>query len=153
MNKKICLCASSGGHFEQLMMLKPIMKDYNCFIITEDTSYSANIKDRKIYFLKQINRKEISFIPRMLFNIFKSIYIYFIEKPDIVITTGVLAMIPISLIIKLAGKKLVYIESYAKVTSPTVSGKFLYRFADKFYVQWEEMLKVFPKATYKGGIY
>ena len=31
--------------------------------------------------------------------------------------------------------------------------KLLYNYADQFYVQWEEMLKLYPKAIYKGGIY
>lgn len=51
------------------------------------------------------------------------------------------------------GKKLIYIESFAKVTSPTETGKLLYKFADRFYVQWESMLKFYPKAKYLGGIY
>ena len=75
------------------------------------------------------------------------------EKPDVVITTGVLAMIPLCLIAKLFGKKLIYIESFAKVSSPTETGRFLYKFADRFYVQWKPMLQFYPKAIYLGGIY
>ena len=75
------------------------------------------------------------------------------EKPDVVICTGVLAMIPMCLIAKLARKKLIYIESFAKVTSPTETGKLLYKFADQFYVQWESMLSIYPKAIFLGGIY
>ena len=33
MKKKICFAASSGGHFEQLMMLRPLMEKYDSFII------------------------------------------------------------------------------------------------------------------------
>lgn len=62
-------------------------------------------------------------------------------------------MIPICLVSKIAGKRLIYIESFAKVTSATLTGKLLYKFADQFYVQWESMLKVYPKAIYLGGIY
>jgi UDP-N-acetylglucosamine:LPS N-acetylglucosamine transferase len=76
-----------------------------------------------------------------------------LEKPDVIICTGVLAMIPLCLICKLFGKKLIFIESFAKVTSPTRSGKLLYRFADQFYVQWPQMLEVHPNAIYVGGIY
>ena len=83
----------------------------------------------------------------------KSIIIFLQEKPDIVITTGVLAMIPLCLIAKLFGKKLIYIESFAKVSSPTETGRFLYKFADRFYVQWKPMLQFYPKAIYLGGIY
>ena len=69
------------------------------------------------------------------------------------ITTGVLAIIPMALIMKMHKKKLVYIESFAKVTSQTLSGKLLYKYADQFYVQWEQMLKLYPNAIFKGGIY
>ena len=34
---KICFAASSGGHYEQLMMLKPLMKKYPSFVVTEKT--------------------------------------------------------------------------------------------------------------------
>ena len=151
--KKLCFAASSGGHFEQLMMLKPLMDKYDSFIVTEKTSYAAVPEQRKTYFMKQVNRKEKSFFPHMLENALKSVEIYFKEKPDVIICTGVLAMIPLCLIAKMAGKKLIYIESFAKVTSGTETGKLLYKFADRFYVQWESMLKIYPKAIYLGGIY
>jgi len=89
----------------------------------------------------------------MIANFFKSLHIYIKEKPDVVITTGVLAMIPICLLAKLFRKKLIYIESFAKVTSPTQTGKLLYKYADRFYVQWESMLEIYPNAIYLGGIY
>lgn len=150
---KICFAASSGGHYEQLLMLKPLMDKYDSFIITEETLYQVKSGNEKVYYMKQVNRKEKTFIPRMIVNVLRSIKIYIQEKPDVVICTGVLAMIPVCLIAKLAGKKLIYIESFAKVTSATQSGKLLYRFADQFYVQWEQMLKIYPKAIYLGGIY
>lgn len=150
---KICFAASSGGHYEQLLMLKPLMDKYDSFIITEETLYQVKSGNEKVYYMKQVNRKEKTFIPQMIVNVLRSIKIYIQEKPDVVICTGVLAMIPTCLIAKLAGKKLIYIESFAKVTSATQSGKLLYRFADQFYVQWEQMLSIYPKAIYLGGIY
>lgn len=150
---KICFAASTGGHFEQLMMLRPLMERYDCFILAEKTIYDVKVKDIKVYYLNQINRKEKGVILKLLLNSIYSLKLLFKENPDIIITTGVLAMIPICIIGKLFGKKLIYIESFAKVTSPTQSGKFLYHFADYFYVQWKDMLTVFPKAIFKGGVY
>lgn len=152
-NKKICFISSSGGHYEQLMMLKPLMLKYRSFIITEKTKYSLKDKKIKTYFLKQVNRKEKQFIFMMFYNSIKSIGIFLKEKPDIIICTGVLATIPMCLIGKLFGKKIIYIESFAKVTSATETGKLMYKIADQFYVQWENMLTIFPNAIYLGGIY
>lgn len=150
---KVCFAASSGGHFEQLLMLRPLMEKYDSFIMTEKTGYAVKTGSERIYYLKQINRKEKLWIFKFLGLFVTSIKIYFKEKPDAVICTGVLAMIPMCLVCKFFRKKLIYIESFAKVTSPTVSGKLLYKFADQFYVQWESMLDVFPNAIYLGGIY
>lgn len=150
---KIVFAASSGGHFEQLLMLKPLMEKYESFLVTEKTEYGAGKLDVKTYYVGQINRKEILFIPKLIANSFKALTIIIKEKPDVMITTGVLATIPLALLMKVFNKKLIYIESFAKVTSKTLSGKLLYKYADRFYVQWEEMLKLYPDAIYKGGIY
>lgn len=150
---KICFAASSGGHYEQLMMLKPLMDKYDSFVLTEWTEYNAEIKGIKTYYLKQVNRKEKTFFGRMIKNSILSLKIFLKEKPDLIICTGVLATIPMCLVTKAARKKLIYIESFAKVNSPTETGKLLYRFADQFYVQWESMKKFYPSAIYLGGIY
>ena len=139
---KLCFMASSGGHFEQIRMMRPLMEKYPSFVMTEKT-----------YYLHQVNRMEpISYLWQ-LGNAFRSLWVFWKEKPDVVITTGVLAVIPMCLICKLAGKKLIYIESFAKISSPTMTGSFLHRFADRFYVQWEPMLEFYPDAIYLGGIY
>ena len=148
--KKICFISSSGGHLEQLQMLQPIMKT-DSFIITEKID-SIDVKDNN-YYLQQINRREILVIIKIILNAFKSLMIFVKEKPDIVICTGALSTIPFCIISKIFNAKLIYIESYAKVETGSLTGKLMYRIADKFYVQWREMLNVFPKAIFKGGIY
>lgn len=62
-------------------------------------------------------------------------------------------MIPICLLAKIFHKKLIYIESFAKVTTPTETGKLMYKYADQFYVQWPQMKDIYPNAIYLGGIY
>lgn len=151
--KKICFTASTGGHFEQLMMLKPLMDKYDSFIVTEKTGYSVIKDDRKVYYLKQVNRHEKAFIFKMIANTFTSLNIFIKEKPDVVISTGALATIPMCVLSKIFRKKIIFIESFAKVTSPTLTGKLVYKFADQFYVQWEQMKEYYPDAIFKGGIY
>ncbi len=150
---KICFASSSGGHYNQLMMLEPLMERYPSFILTERTGYQSQAQGRKTYYLQQVNRREAAFVPKMVANTFLSIKVFARERPDLVVCTGVLATIPMCLVAKAFRKKLIYIESFAKVTSATETGRLLYRFADEFYVQWEEMLKVYPNAIFKGGIY
>jgi UDP-N-acetylglucosamine:LPS N-acetylglucosamine transferase len=152
-NPKICFAASSGGHFEQISMLKPLMEKYDSFLVTEKTDYSFEIDNENMYFLNQINRNEKFVLLKLLGISCTSLYIFLKEKPDLIITTGVLAVIPLCLIAKLFGKKLIYIESFAKISSPNKSGELLYKYADQFYVQWPQMKSVYPNAIYVGGIY
>ena len=60
--KKVCFMASTGGHFEQIMMLKPLMEKYESFVVTEETKYSVSDNNRKVYYLKQVNRHEKTFL-------------------------------------------------------------------------------------------
>lgn len=148
----MCFAASSGGHLEQLLMLRPLMEKYDGFVVTEATSYSVDPGVR-VYELLQVNRRERGFLPRMVRNSLRSLKIFLKERPDAVVCTGALATVPMCLICKIAGRKLVYIESFAKVTSGTETGRLMYRLADRFYVQWPSLLEVYPDAVCVGGVY
>ena len=69
------------------------------------------------------------------------------------ITTGALIAYPFCVIGKMMGAKIIYVESFARVKKPSLTGKLLYPFADLFIVQWEDMLEKYPKAVLGGGIF
>jgi UDP-N-acetylglucosamine:LPS N-acetylglucosamine transferase len=128
------------------------MEKYHSFILTEKTAYSIANKDR-VYYVQQVNRREKMIAPKLIANSFAALLIFIKERPDVIICTGALAMVPMCLLMKFFHRRLIFIESFAKITSPTKTGKLLYRFADQFYVQWESMLTVYPNAIFVGGIY
>ena len=150
---RVCFAASSGGHLEQLLMLKPLMEKYDSFILTEKTIYETEIEGIRTYRLKKVIPIDRFYRFWTAVNVFHTLGIYLKEKPDVVISTGVMVTVPMCMIAKLCGRKVIYIESFAKVFSPTKTGRFLYKFADRFYVQWDSMLEVYPKAVCLGGIY
>lgn len=153
-NIKVCLTSSAGGHFMQLKQLFKITKKYDTFIVTEKNEIAKDYqKNYDIKFLTQQERKNWSFIFEFLFNLVKAFGIAIIKNPDIVISTGAGATVFVQAFIKLFGGKVIFIESFAKINSPTVTGKIMYKIADEFYVQWEEMKKFYPNAHYDGGIY
>ena len=86
---KIVFAASSGGHYEQLLMLKPLMEKYESVLVTEKTDYSAGNTGIKTYYMCQINRKEPLFVPKLIANSWKSLVLIIKEKPKVMITTGV----------------------------------------------------------------
>ena len=150
---KVCFAASSGGHLEELLLLRPLMERYDSFLVTERTAYTETEQKINCYYLQQVNRREASCILRLAANGVRSFGIYWTERPDVIVCTGVLAMIPLCLLCKLFRKKLVFIESFAKVKTPTMTGKLLYRFADRFYIQWPDLQECYPKAVYQGSVY
>lgn len=152
-NTKVCFASSSGGHFEQLLMLRPLMEKYDSFILTEKTLYQAQVEGVRTYLLKKVIPIDKGYRFWTFVNMCSSLRIFIKEKPDVIVSTGVMVTVPICMFAKLFGKKVVYIESFAKVDSPTKTGKFIYKFADRFYVQWDSMLKVYPEALCLGGIY
>lgn len=87
---------------------------------------------------------------KYLLNMWQSFWLVVKNRPELVISTGAGMVVPTCLIAKFFGAKLVFIETAARVTTPSRTGKFLYRFADEFYVQWESLLKVYPKARHGG---
>ncbi len=153
MSQKMCFTASLGGHLEEIARLIELGNQYDIFLVTEKGGFVELNVCKRVYYLRQINRKEILFIPKLINIFFHSFYILQKEKPEYIISTGALATFPISMLGKLMGKRVIYIESFARVDTASLTGKLMYRIADLFIVQWEDMLKIFPKAVYGGRIF
>lgn len=87
---------------------------------------------------------------KYLHNMMQSLLLILRDRPELIISTGAGMVIPTCLIGKLLGAKLVFIETAARVHTPSRTGKLLYRFSDLFLVQWEPLLEYYPKAKYGG---
>ena len=129
------------------------MDTTNHFIVTEKSDdLDQNLTDTT-YYVKQINRNEKFFFIHFMKLIFNEFKIFRKEQPQMVISTGALATVPICIMAKLFRKKVIYIESFARTERPSLTGRILYHFADVFLVQWESLLKYYPKAKFIGAIF
>lgn len=153
---RVIFTSSAGGHYSELCELDELMKRYNSFLITEDhemmQEYKKTNKSRSWYMPAGTKEHLFKFLCNFPINIFKSFKAYLKVRPDVVIATGAHTTVPICYIAKLFGKKVIFIETFANITTKTLSGKLVYPIADLFLVQWEEMLKLYPKAKYRGGL-
>ena len=149
MAKKICLVSASGGHFEQLCRLKPLLDKYEGFVVTERTDF----KSKADYYVTQTGLGEKGLVKDLIKLFGEARKICKKEKPDFVISTGTLVSLPFMVYCKLHHKKFIYIETFARVTDTTKAGKFMYKFADLFIYQWKELEKFYPKGVYGGSIY
>ena len=154
-SKKVCLVCSCGGHFMELLQLLPAVEEHDFYFVTEKNKSSIQIlkKYRHYFLLQQERNKLFKFMFRFSLNILMSLIFLLKENPDVILTTGAGAAYPTCKIGKVLGKRIIYVESFAKLTNASVTGKKIYSFADEFFVQWEEMKNVYPKSKYHGTVY
>lgn len=153
--KRVMFISSVGGHLTQLLELKKIFNDYNYILVTEKTDVTKEMKNkyRMAYLVYGSREYLFSYIFKFSYNILKSFYLFIKYRPQVIVTTGAHTAVPMCYIARLFRRKVIFIESYAKRTSPTLSGRLVYPIATTFIVQWETMLKFYPKARFFGGIY
>ena len=155
--KKVLFISSTGGHFDELLQLKPLFKKYNSYIITEKDKSNESLKEiygDKMYFLPYGTRAKLfTYIFKYFYLCLRTVYLYFKIRPKVIITTGTHTAGPMCIIGKIFGSKIIYIETIENTNKKTATGKLIYPIADLFIVQWEEMLKLYPKAIYGGTIY
>lgn len=145
----LCLVSSSGGHWEQLQKLQPLIDKYGGFLVTEKTKFPENAK----YFMLQTDLKDKFMLPKMAVNSIKSLMIWIKERPDFIITTGTMVAYPFYLMAVLCHKKFVYIETFGRADMATTAGKMMEKHSDLFIVQWETQVKHYKKAIYGGCLY
>ena len=155
--KRVLFISSTGGHLSEMLQLKELFKKYDYFIITEKTKSNIKLKqkykDRISYLVYGTKDHLLSYPFKLLYNCFKSLFLYFKIHPDYIVTTGAHTAGPMCCLGKIFGSKIIYIETFANMRTKTVTGRLVYLFADKFIVQWESMKELYPKAIDGGWIY
>lgn len=154
--KKVLFIASTGGHLSELLQLKPLFDDYDSYLITEKTKSTIGLKNKfnnVNYLVYGTKKHKFTYIFKFLYNSFKSLMLFVKIRPKAILTTGTHTAVPMCYIGRLFGSKVIFIETFANSKTKTVSGKLVYPIANIFVVQWEEMLKLYPKAIYGGWIY
>ncbi len=155
--KKILFISSTGGHLSEMLQLEDLFSKYDYHIITEKTKNNMSLREKypnKVNYLVYGTKRNFIIYPfRLIYNSFKSLYFYFKIRPSAIITTGAHTAGPMCCIGKIFGSKIIYIETLANMHTKTITGRLIYHFADLFIVQWESMLKLYPKAVYGGWIF
>lgn len=147
---KVCFAASSGGHLEEILRLRRMREACPHFFITEKAAGMESLAGEKVYALPQMKRSDPA-IPILMARAFASTARCLrAERPDIVVSTGALATVPAVVLGSLFGSKVVYIESQARTSSLSMTGKVAKRFADAFFVQWESLVEAVPGTIYRG---
>lgn len=134
---KVLAVASGGGHWEQMMLLREMLDNFNVTFVT--TNYAlverASISSSQI--MPDCNRNTFGGATKSLFRAFQ---IVFREKPDIIITTGAMP----GLFCLLAGHwtkaTTIWLDSVANVERLSSCGSVARRFASICLTQWEHLV-------------
>lgn len=169
----------SGGHTAEMMtIVKQLSKRnysprYYILASSDSTSESKvlNVEEpttsKNDYELFRINRSRhvgqsyLTSIFTTIRSIWQCIPLVYHLQPDLVLCNGPGTCVPICLIafmLKMFGAidvqcKIVFVESYCRVKSVSLSGKILVWIADSFVVQWPQLANFSPKTRYFGRLF
>jgi UDP-N-acetylglucosamine:LPS N-acetylglucosamine transferase len=146
--KKLCLVASIGGHLQEILELACIYdKVDHFFVVNEPFELPAHMRGRT-YLIRHSERDLLA-----IWNLWEAWRILRRERPTHLISTGAGLAVPLSLVARLQGIRVLYIESFCAIHRPTLTGRFMYYIAHQFFYQWKYLEAVFPKAVYAGKIF
>lgn len=140
-----------------------VMKDLN--ISPESLSDSKAMTQQKQVSFHRIRRSRevgqswVSTVFTTLVSLFDSCVLYVTLKPDLILCNGPGTCVPICLVsvfskaMWLHQSKLVFVESFCRVKSLSMTGKLLYFLADRFLVQWPELDIMYRRAEYIGSLF
>ena len=176
---KFLVVLGSGGHTsEMLIMLKQFKEkferiEFHFLVAESDTTSVARIAPAlgestpysvtKTPRLRHVGESLMSAILKLPKILVANILILSRIDPDVLIVNGPGTCIPtvfgacVVQIFSLSFKRIfcVFVESFCRVQTISMTGKLVYPFVDKFIVQWEptrELLRRFPRLIYKGPV-
>jgi beta-1,4-N-acetylglucosaminyltransferase len=150
MNKrkiKYCIVSSCGGHLTEIRSIRSLYSNSKYFYVLNEKIILPQDMKNKTYFVRHSERDLLFFV-----NLWEAWKILRQERPNIILSTGAGVIVPFTLVAKVLKIPVIYIEASTQISRPTLSGRLMYYLADKFFYQWEELGKFFPKGIYGGVI-
>ena len=159
---RILVILGEGGHTVEMLRLLELLGDrpefeYHYFLVREETISEQRIQHPgPIYRGNRPHWKDENLLVVGLKYVrltLQSLWALARVRPRVVMHSGPGIAIPVAVLAKLCGAKLIYVENGARVRSPSRSGRLMYRMADLFFVQWPELREALPKAIYAGSLH
>lgn len=166
----------SGGHTAEMCAIlehlatEKFSPRYFVLSDTDTTSESKVLQipatskiDFNIYRIKRsrhVGQSYFTSVFTTIQSIFSSIPMVYRIQPDLILCNGPGTCVPICLIafvLKLFGlldahSKIVFVESFCRVQTVSLTGKILVWFIDCFVVQWPQLTQLSPKVKYFGKL-
>ncbi len=136
--KKVLAVASGGGHWVQMMRLRPAFEGYELVFCSVHPEYREQVAGHRLHVVHDSNAKSKIGVLRTAFGILR---VLLKERPDVVLSTGAA---PGGLALFFANKmgaKTIWIDSIANAEVLSMSGQKAGKYADLWLTQWPELAK------------
>jgi beta-1,4-N-acetylglucosaminyltransferase len=147
---RICLVCSAGGHFFELFSLNSLWRRDDHFWVTFDKNDTRSLlRGERLYWAYSPTNRNFK---NLLRNSYLAAKILPKEKPSVIISTGAGVGVPFLYLGRLMGIQTIYIESLARITNLSLTGRLVYPVVHAFYVQWPELAEKYTRAQFKGQV-
>lgn len=143
---RIAVVSSVGGHLREVLQLWPVLKDHDVFFILNDETSVA--LPARSYRIAHAERDLL-----VLWNLVEAGRILRRERPDVILSAGAGPAVPVAVVGRALGAKVIFIENFGAVRTPSLSGRLMYRLADHFLYQWPGLRRFFPRGEYVGTVF
>ena len=144
----LCIVCSAGGHLSEALAALSKTDGPRYFVTHGEPHARERLAGEEAYYVIDPHTSLIGYIC----NAWQSLVLLVKKRPTVIFSTGAGIALATCLLGKLFGARVIFLESGARVTTPTRTGKLMYRYADVFIVQWKSMLECYPKALYGGAL-
>ena len=144
---KICIVSSCGGHLTEARALKPVYERYEHFYVVNDRILLPKDMEGRTYCIRHSERDWLFFV-----NLWEAWRILRRERPGLILSTGAGPAVPFAMVGKLLGIPTIFVETFTRVNEPSLTGRLMYRLAERFFYQWRPLGKFFPKGVCGGPL-
>ena len=146
--KRVLAVASGGGHWEQMMMLRPVLDAHDTTFATTDLALAARDGIGDAALLPDCNKNRPLDTTRCALAAFKLVRRL---RPDIVVSTGAAPGLLCLLAAKSVGARTLWIDSVANAGALSLSGRMAAKIADECLTQWEHLASD-PQPKFRGSV-
>jgi UDP-N-acetylglucosamine:LPS N-acetylglucosamine transferase len=134
--KRLLALASGGGHWIELLRLRPAFDGWDVAYVSMFENYTSAIPGARYYTVPDAHRfDKLAFVKVMA----KALPIMLRERPHVIVTTGSAPMLAFLVLARLMGTRTLWIDSIAQAEEMSSSGKLAKRLATKAVTQWPEV--------------
>lgn len=148
--RRILAIASAGGHWQQLMQIRPAFEGHQTRYLTTMAGLAAQsgLSAAETALVPDCNRdaplKVIACAVKLLAQVLR-------QRPHVVISTGALPGVLALALGRLVGARTIWLDSIANAEEMSMSGRLARRVAHLWLSQWPHVAEA-EGATYAGAI-